>query len=368
MHTVLIIDDQVTTNKLLTQLVKQIHVKDEPLNVQSFTDCRDAFDWLKKHSAELILVDYKLPELNGIEFIKLVRRMEKYRDIPIIMITAYDDKPIRYSALEAGAQDFLSKPIDHQECKARCKNLLELGVNQKQLKRANQLLQKKIDASMASVLERERETLLRLARAGEYRDLETGDHILRIARYSRLIAENIGLDHTHCEVIEQASPMHDVGKIGIPDHILLKRGQLTDEEFSIMKTHTTIGYEILKNSPSEYLQVGAKIALEHHEHFNGHGYPHGKRGEEIAIEARIVAIADVFDALTSIRPYKRAWSFEDALTFIINEKGKQFDPACVDMFIKNAEQVKDIYHTHLESKPDTFAAANLELFEQIKKK
>ena len=367
MHTVIIIDDQVTTNKLLSQLVKQIHINNEPVNVQSFTDCKKAFNWLNRHSAELILVDYKLPELNGIEFIKLMRRMDKCRDIPIIMITAFDDKPIRYSALEAGAQDFLSKPIDHQECKARCKNLLELGVNQKELKKANQLLLKKIDASMASVLERERETLLRLARAGEYRDLETGDHILRIAQYSRLIAENIGLDRAQCEVIEQASPMHDVGKIGIPDHILLKRGHLTEEELSVMKTHTTIGYEILKNSPSEYLQVGAKIALEHHEHFNGHGYPHGKRGEEISIEARIVAIADVFDALTSIRPYKRAWSFEEALTFILNEKGKQFDPVCVDTFTGQIDRVREIYHIHLENKPDTFSNANLELFQEKKK-
>ena len=364
MHTVIVIDDQVTTNKLLTQLVKQIHLKDEPVNVQSFTDCRKAFNWLSKNNAELILVDYKMPELNGIEFIKLVRRMDKCSDIPIIMITAYDDKPIRYSALEAGAQDFLTKPIDHHECKARCKNLLALGVNQKELKKANQLLCKKIDESMASVLERERETLIRLARAGEYRDIDTGDHIIRIAQYSRLIAEHIGLNRVHCEVIEQASPMHDVGKIGIPDNILLKRGRLTEDEFSTMRTHTTIGYEILKNSPSEYLQVGAKIALEHHEHFNGRGYPHGKRGEEITIEARIVAIADVFDALTSIRPYKRAWSFEDAFAFIIKEKGRQFDPSCVDAFTKHAKQVKEIYNTHLENKPEKFSNTNLDLFEE----
>ena len=189
MHTALVIDDQVTTNRLLTQLVKTIHVKGDPVNVESFTDCRKALIWLKRQTAELIVVDYKMPNLNGIEFIKLVRRMDKCRDIPIIMITAFDDKPIRYSALEAGAQDFLSKPIDHHECKARCKNLLELGVNQKELKKANQILQMKIDASMEAVLERERETLLRLARAGEYRDEETGEHIDVINR--NLLPENI---------------------------------------------------------------------------------------------------------------------------------------------------------------------------------
>jgi two-component system response regulator RpfG len=366
MHTVIVIDDQVTTNKLLTQLVKQIRVKDEPVNVESFTDCRDAFNWLKIHTAELILVDYKMPNLNGIEFIKLVRRMDKCNDIPIIMITAFDDKPIRYSALEAGAQDFLSKPLDHHECKARCKNLLDLGVNQKELKRANQILQKKINASMQAVIERERETLLRLARAGEYRDEETGEHIYRIARYSRLIAEKIGLHPVQCDVIEQASPMHDVGKIGIPDYILLKRDQLSEDEFSIMKTHTIIGFEILKDSPSEYLQVGANIALEHHEHFNGQGYPKGKRGDEITIEARIVAIADVFDALTSIRPYKKAWSFEDAFAFINNQKGRQFDPECVEVFLEHADQVKEIYDTHFEDKPNHFTNPNFELFEESK--
>ena len=366
MHTALVIDDQVTTNRLLTQLVKTIHAKGDPVNVESFTDCRKALIWLKRNTAELIVVDYKMPNLNGIEFIKLVRRMDKCRDIPIIMITAFDDKPIRYSALEAGAQDFLSKPIDHHECKARCKNLLELGVNQKELKKANQILQMKIDASMEAVLERERETLLRLARAGEYRDEETGEHIYRIAQYSRLIAEEIGLHKIQCDVIEQASPMHDVGKIGIPDDILLKRGELSDDESAIMKTHTLIGYEILKDSPSEYLQVGANIALEHHEHFDGNGYPNGKRGDAITIEARIVAIADVFDALTSVRPYKRAWTFEDAFTFIKKVKGKQFDPVCVDAFINNADKVREIYETHIENKPDQFANVNFDLFEENK--
>ena len=189
---------------------------------------------------------------------------------------------------------------------------------------------------------RERETLLRLARAGEYRDEETGNHIIRMAKYSRIIAEELGLSRDDAEVIEMAAPMHDIGKIGIRDDILLKPGKLTSEEFEIMKTHTIIGHDILKDSPSKFLQMGGIIALGHHEKYDGSGYPYGKKGEEIPIEARIVAVADVFDALVSERPYKNAWPTHAALEYMDSHRGRHFDPEILDAFKSQIDAVAKI--------------------------
>jgi len=352
MASIIIIDDQSTTLKLLSQLVKSLDFSNEPIQVTTFDKSTEALAWVKYNIPDMVLIDYKMPDINGIEFIKLFRRTKSCDSIPVIMITAYDEQDIRYKALDAGASDFLTKPIDHHECRARCKNLLNLRTSQLMLEKRNYILQHKVTHSTNAIVERERETLLRLARAGEYRDEETGNHILRIAKYSRLIAELIGLDERHCDLIEQASPMHDLGKIGISDSILLKQGRLTNDEFDTMKSHTVIGYEILKDSPSKYLQAGASIALGHHEHFNGLGYPYAMRGEEIPIEARIVAVADVFDALTSVRPYKIAWSINDAVTFIQTQQGKQFDPDCVGVFIENLDRVKYIYSELNETSPN----------------
>ena len=189
---------------------------------------------------------------------------------------------------------------------------------------------------------RERETLLKLAKAGEYRDEDTGNHIIRMAKYSRLIAEELQLGEHECEEIESAAPMHDIGKIGISDLILLKPGAHTPEESVIMQRHPVIGYEILSNSPSRYLQMGATIALGHHEKFDGSGYPHGLSGNKIPLPARIVAVADVFDALTSVRPYKKAWTFQSALEYVQNNSGKHFDPDCVRAFQKRVDAVAQV--------------------------
>ncbi|MCW8828948.1 MAG: HD domain-containing protein, partial [Gammaproteobacteria bacterium] len=180
------------------------------------------------------------------------------------------------------------------------------------------------------------------AKAGEYRDEETGNHILRIARYSRTIAEYLGLSSADCDEIEYAAPMHDIGKIGIPDHILLKPGELTADEWAIMKQHSIIGHSILADSESRFIQAGAIIALSHHERFDGTGYPYGLIGEAIPLSARIVAIADVYDALRSERPYKGGWVREDAACYISGQSGKHFDPACVEAFLKQLERIYDI--------------------------
>ncbi|MFW2439079.1 MAG: HD-GYP domain-containing protein [Arenicellales bacterium] len=339
MAAVLIIDDQATSRQILSQIVKSI---DSCLLVKAFEEAQGALDWLEQSPADLILTDYKMPRMDGIEFLRLARSLPTAKHVPIIMITSHEQTDIRHKALELGATDFLNKPIDHNECRARFRNLLQLQQQRLIIEdRANWLEQKVAEATHAIHI-REHETLLRLGKAGEYRDEETGNHVIRMAKYSRLIAMQLGLHEDERETIEMAAPMHDIGKIGVPDQILLKPGRLSVAEFTIIKQHTNIGYEILKDSPSKYLQMGAVIALGHHEKFNGSGYPQGLREDDIPLVARIVAVADVYDALSSKRCYKPAWSHDDVLNTLNEQSGQHFDPRCVQAFISQLEEVQSI--------------------------
>jgi len=335
----LIIDDQLTSRQILKQLVSTI---EQNLTVHDFANPLEALSWTAKNPVDLVLVDYKMPEMNGVEFIRKFRMNPVSAHVPVIMVTSIEDRNVRYEALGAGATDFLMKPVDHHECRARCRNLLTQYQQYKIISDRSRWLERRVAEATSEIRMRERETLLRLARAGEYRDEETGNHIIRMAKYSRIIAEEIGLSREEAEVIEMAAPMHDIGKIGIRDDILLKPGKLTPEEFEIMKTHTLIGHDILKDSPSKFLQMGGIIALGHHEKFDGSGYPYGKKGEEIPIEARIVAVADVFDALVSERPYKNAWSTQAALEYMDSHRGRHFDPDALDAFKSQIDAVTKI--------------------------
>jgi two-component system response regulator RpfG len=283
-----------------------------------------------------------MPGMNGIEFLRLARCLPRGKHVPIIMITSHEQADIRYQALKLGATDFLNKPIDHAECRARFHNLLQLQQQRLIIEDRANWLEDRVAEATHAIRIREQETLLRLGKAGEYRDEETGNHVIRMAKYSRLIAKQVGLDEAECETIELAAPMHDIGKIGIPDQILLKPGKLLLEEFAIIKHHTRIGYEILKDSPSKYLQMGAVIALGHHEKFNGSGYPQGLREQDIPLVARIVAVADVYDALSSKRCYKPAWSHDDVLNMLNEQSGQHFDPRCVQAFMSQLEEVHTI--------------------------
>jgi len=258
------------------------------------------------------------------------------------VITVVDDRKIRYDALEAGATDFLIKPLDDHETRARCANLLELRRHKIVLSDQARVLQYQVDKSVAEIHERELETLAKLAKAGEFRDKTTGNHLMRMAKYSALTGQNLGLGAETVHVLEVAAPMHDIGKIGIPDSVLLKEGPLNSAEQDLMRTHPRIGYDILKGSPSKYLSMGAIIALGHHEKFDGSGYPNGLHAEDIPLVARIVAVADVFDALVSERPYKRAWPVEEAIDFMKTQRGKHFDPRCVDAFLADRGRIQVI--------------------------
>ncbi|MCC6785552.1 MAG: HD domain-containing protein, partial [Planctomycetes bacterium] len=253
--------------------------------------------------------------------------------------------------------DFLAKPIDRTEFLARARNMLALWRTQRALADRAAWLAGEVDKATQAVLARERETLFCLGRAAEYRDPETGGHIMRMANYSRLVAERLGLPRAEQDLILMAAPMHDVGKLGIPDRILLKPGRLTDEEMAVMKTHAQIGYEILKDSSSNVLQVGAVIARAHHEKFDGGGYPAGLAGEAVPLYGRIVAVADVFDALTSERPYKSAWEVDRARSFIVEAGGTHFDPACVDAFLASWEDVLAVREQHRDQ-PEAAAPAD----------
>ncbi len=339
MATVLIVDDQSTSRNILEELVSAI---DEPNSVHAFASATEALSWAADNSPDLVLTDYKMPVMDGIKFTQRLRLINP--DVPIVMITATEDRAIRYQALEAGATDFLIKPVDHAECRARCRNLLALHQHRQFIEDRAKWLEKRIAEATNEIQSREKETLLRLAKAGEYRDEGTGNHVLRMAKYAGLIARTLGLPQAECETIEIAAPMHDIGKIGMPDAILRMPGKLDPDEWRIMQTHALVGYEILKDSPSKYLHTGAIIALGHHEKYDGTGYPEGLRNEEIPLAARIVAVADVFDALVTERPYKHMWSVEEVRSYLKDQRGKHFDPLCLDAFLSRMDEVLSAHH------------------------
>jgi two-component system response regulator RpfG len=328
-NTAMVVDDQSTGRAILEQVVRSV---DERVSVEGFGRPVDAVLWATRHIADLVLVDYMMPEMNGIELAKRLRALPGYEHVPIMMVTAHDDRKVRYDALDAGVTDFLIKPVDARECMARCRNLLTLRRQHLALEDKRRLLESMVEEATREVRDREKETLMRLARAGEFRDEETGYHLMRMARYSRLIADTIGLESEEAETIELAAPLHDIGKIGIPDQILLKKDKLDGMEWDTMRSHPLIGHEILKGSASKYVRMGSLIALGHHEKYDGSGYPNGLVSDHIALCARIVAVADVYDALTSVRPYKNAWSSEEAFKFLRQQRGKHFDPHLVDAF------------------------------------
>jgi two-component system response regulator RpfG len=347
-NTVLVVDDQSTGRAILEEVVQSL---DPSILVQAFEGPLEAVRWATTHSADLVLVDYQMPDLDGIEFVRRLRLLPEYSHVPMVMVTVHDDRKVRYSALDAGITDFLTKPIDTRECLARCRNLLTLRRQQLALEDKGRLLEGMVQDATHEVRTREKETLFRLAKAGEFRDEETGNHVIRMARYSRLIAEAIGLDAQESETIELAAPLHDIGKIGLPDHILLKADKLTETEQRVMQRHPVIGYEILKDSPSKYLRMGALIALGHHERFDGSGYPYGLVGDHIPLPARIVAVADVYDALTSRRPYKAAWLSEEAVKYLQAHRGAHFDPMLVDAFLRVREEALAIQEELKDTAP-----------------
>lgn len=338
MHKIVIIDDTEINLTLMRHLVQKLG----DCEALCFAESASAIHWCEHNDPDLIIVDYMMPAPDGLEFTRLFRALPGKADIPVLMVTANEHIEVRYKALELGVNDFLTKPVDKTEFLGRAKNMLALRSSQKKLADHAAWLAEEVHKATAEILKREREIIFRLSRAAEYRDPETGAHIQRMAHYSTHIAQNLGLPESDLDLLLEAAPMHDIGKVGIADAILLKPGRLNPEEFEIMKQHAQYGHDILAGSTSMTLRVGAQIALTHHEKFDGSGYPNGLKADQIPLFGRIVAIADVFDALTSERPYKPAWNLERAISHIRENAGSHFDPVCVEAFFVHWERVLEI--------------------------
>lgn len=319
------------------------HIEAEGLvEATAFLDPVQALTCARERVFDLVLVDYEMPHMDGISFIRVFRSLPGCADIPIAMITSRQTDDIKMEALQAGATDFLPKQPQSVEMTVRLRNLIQLGAAVRKLNDRAAHLASEVAAATRKLGEREEEIILRLALAVEFRDNDTGEHTLRVARYSRIIAEQLGLPARLCRDIYLAAPLHDVGKVAIPDNILLKPGKLTDEEMAVIRTHATIGERILADSGCELIQLGAQIAAGHHERWDGAGYPNGLKADEIPVAARVVAVADVFDALTTRRPYKEPMPVEVARNYMVENKGQQFDPACVEAFLSRWDEVLEI--------------------------
>ena len=323
----------------------QAQFKSMGLKAVLFNDPIAALEYFMREDVDLVLTDQSMTGMDGLELLKHFRRL--HGDVPVVMITAHnDDEALRLEALEAGATDFLTKPLNSYEFRARLNNLLRLRLAQIVINDRARWLESEVKKATAEILAREMETLQIIGSLAEFKDTETGFHVARVAHYARMVARDFGLDEEQQDLVFHAAPLHDIGKIGIPDAILLKPGKLTDEEWDIMRKHTVAGYEILIESKSKFLRAGAEVALCHHEKFDGSGYPKGLVGTNIPLAGRIVMLADIFDALTSRRPYKEPWPFEQALAYIKEQSGVFFDPDLANVFLNNEKEVREIFNTY----------------------
>ena len=344
---ILVVDDEEPNRDLLKQMIGVFGHEAEL--------AKDGFEALAKlhMNIDLVLLDVVMPGMDGFEVARRIRSTSPTWDIPIIMVTARSGKEDRLRAVEAGANDFIAKPFDMTELKVRTASLLKMKEHQDAIKRYQLELEdtvqrrtadlrralEEMSAAQKRTHEAYLDTIYRLALVAEYKDQYTGCHIARMSHICAILAGGLKLPPAEVEIIRAASPMHDVGKIGIPDAILLKPGKLTPEEWEVMKQHASIGARILSGSNSEVLHAGEIIALSHHEKWDGSGYPHGWVGEEIPLWGRICAVADVYDAITSERPYKKALSHERALQIMVEERGRHFDPKLLDLFLDNLEEI-----------------------------
>jgi len=341
---ILVVDDHAENLELL-----EAFLAPQGYEVVRAASGEEALKRLSSNDVALMLLDVMMPGINGYEVIRRVRQDSAHRLLPIVLVSALRDKEERVKGIEAGCDDFLSKPVDKMELLARVRSLLKVKAYNDLMSKYREDLESEVRSrteelrhAMKGIKAASLETIVRLSRAAEYRDEDTGAHILRMSHYAAAVAKQMGLSEKDVETILHAAPMHDIGKIGIPDRILLKPGKLDAEEWEIMTSHTTVGVRILEGSDAEVIQLGETIAGTHHEKWNGEGYPSGLKGENIPISGRITAIADVFDALTSKRPYKEPFSVDRSFSIITEGRGAHFDPAATDAFVAAREEILQI--------------------------
>lgn len=349
---ILIVDDE----KIIRCLIIDILT---PLGYEVIQACDgiEAIEIVEKCKPDVILLDVTMPRMDGFQVLKKLKENDETKTIPIIMVTSFKEIRMRVKAIELGVDDFLSKPMDIIELRARVKSLIKVKsyndymINyQKKLESEVTKRTEEVQSAIEKAKDASYETILILSRAAEYRDTDTGAHILRVSHYAEEITRKLGKSDEEVEAVLYGAPMHDVGKIGIPDSILLKPGKLTDDEFKIMQEHVNIGVHILEGSNSEFIKKGEEIALSHHEKWNGKGYPQCLKGKNIPFSGRVIAVADVFDALTTQRPYKEPFPIEKSKNIIKSGRSSDFDPAVVDAFFAVFDQILQIKDKYKDSK------------------
>ncbi|MDP2654275.1 MAG: response regulator [Candidatus Omnitrophota bacterium] len=335
---ILIIDDQKLHARYLQKVLEDAGYR----SVRTENDPLKALPVIHELQPDLIILDLDMPQLDGFQIIEHLNEFRRNNYLPILAVSPETSAEGRLKALQSGATDIVVQPFEVVEIVIRIRNMIEMRILHMQVQDQNKILESKVQERTKELRVTQLDIIRRLAQAAEFRDNDTGVHIIRMSQFCAKLGEAIGLDDTQCELLLNASPLHDIGKIGIPDSILLKPGKLTPEEYEVMKTHTTMGARLLSGSDSPLMKMAQTIALTHHEKWDGTGYPQKLKGEDIPLLGQLCSVCDVYDALTAARPYKRAWSSEEAVAELVTQKDKHFNPVMVDRFLEILPEIEKI--------------------------